>query len=96
MGNWVLKLNGLPKIMDQFDEGTIDIDFVFLKTARLVYDFWERYYKKPKYADIDWDKLDDIFENFRMGEGGDEEDFDSVLQDLYDWADDNSVWIEPV
>ena len=44
------------------------------------------------------DELEDVIANFEdiAEHGGDVDDFDGVLESLYDWADDdNRMWIEP-
>lgn len=52
---------------------------------------------RHSYPDPDWDLLDVIeeFEAFAADGDGDALDYDCILEQLYDWADANRLWLDP-
>jgi nucleoside diphosphate kinase len=40
------------------------------------------------------DKYEDLIGRFRVLNNPDAEELDDILRELYDWADENDVWIE--
>ena len=84
---WKYTLDFLPEY-EQARDGEIAIDAL---VAVVIY----RIQKMIKDLEMDESTtadLEDIISEFEMT-GTDEDQFDSAMEMLYDWADDNNVWV---
>lgn len=82
MATWVKTINGLPEIVDQMFDRVITIPDGAKQIMKIL---------------TDNDVPRDLVEEFDLLDGGSTfEDFDLAMEQLYDWADEARVWIDPV
>jgi len=92
MGNWRYTLRGFEQIFEKYGDDDLSsrTDAIAGKLARL---------NEKMRDDGTWDEdFDDLIENFSSFGGCDSDDFsyfEVLMENLYDWADEHRVWIEP-
>ena len=97
MGNWKLIIKNLVPLWTDFEgDSTDEIEELGREVAKRL----EGYAKHPHIAQDEYraSGFGDIIDEFRelYGDAHDMEgNFNYTLGSLYDWADGNSVWLQP-
>lgn len=86
MAKWTRVITGVAEVLDELDDHESNLIEVRDKIVAI-------FQADPAYA---YDSLDDFSEAVRELEYVDTRaDFDWALGAIYDWADDERVWIQP-
>jgi hypothetical protein len=86
MAEWKATIEGVAPLLSDFHDG--DIDFESARNGIV-----EVLRRQPFFKD--GDEFFDIVE-CDLANAEDISEFDDYMDSLYDWADDNRVWIDPL
>lgn len=91
MAVWKKQIKGVAPLLEALADARDEEEFRAARDAVVA-----RLKREPEFDDESTgftDEYADIVTNLSIAEN--EHEFDLDLQDLYDWADDNRVWIDP-
>jgi hypothetical protein len=92
MSNWKIIIKGITTLQDRYTEGEGEMEFEQMrdKVVAIFRAKLARYLYAP-YLD---DDLNEILDE--LAEVDTASYYNAVYFDLYDWCDDNRVWIDPI
>jgi hypothetical protein len=92
MAHWNIHIKGITPLKERYDDGEIEFTEMRDSVVRILRT------KLTRYLDVDsalWDN--EVYEAVEyLAETTSEEMFNDAQHDLYDWCDDNRVWLDPI